>query len=81
MTDLRIGVVGIPGKWSTEVLADALEAQTGFRCVVDMADVVLDLEAAVHIYKDQAVAERQVVRVPTQSRDQHENTRTRSGLL
>ncbi|UFI03355.1 GAK system ATP-grasp enzyme [Roseibium aggregatum] len=45
MTDLRIGVVGIPGKWSTEVLADALEAQTGFRCVVDMADVVLDLEA------------------------------------
>jgi ribosomal protein S6--L-glutamate ligase len=44
LTDLRIGVVGIPGKWSTEVLADALEAQTGYRCVVDMADVVLDLE-------------------------------------
>ena len=44
MTDLRIGVVGIPGKWSTEVLADALEAQTGYRCVVDMADVVLDLD-------------------------------------
>ncbi|WP_299816021.1 GAK system ATP-grasp enzyme [uncultured Roseibium sp.] len=44
MTDLKIGVVGIPGKWSTEVLADALEARTGFRCVVDMADAVLDLE-------------------------------------
>ncbi|TYC75658.1 GAK system ATP-grasp enzyme [Stappia sp. BW2] len=44
MTDLRIAVVGIPGKWSTEVLADALEAQTGYRCVVDMADVVLDLD-------------------------------------
>ena len=42
MTDLKIGVVGIPGKWSTEVLADALEARTGFRCVVDMADAVLD---------------------------------------
>lgn len=44
MTDLKIGVIGIPGKWSTEVLADALEQKTGFRCVVDMADVALDLE-------------------------------------
>ncbi|QQD17743.1 GAK system ATP-grasp enzyme [Spongiibacter nanhainus] len=39
----RIAVVGIPGKWSTEVLADALEARTGFRAVVDMAEVSLDL--------------------------------------
>ncbi|WP_306144875.1 GAK system ATP-grasp enzyme [Roseibium sp. MMSF_3412] len=45
MTDLKIGVVGIPGKWSTEVLADALEKRTGFRCVIDMAEVALDLEA------------------------------------
>lgn len=44
MTDLKIGVIGIPGKWSTEVLADALETKTGFRCVVDMAEVALDLE-------------------------------------
>jgi len=40
----RIGVIGIPGKWSTETLADAVEKQTGFRLVVDMADVSLDLE-------------------------------------
>lgn len=44
MTDLKIGVVGIPGRWSTETLADALEAETGYRCVVDMADVALDLQ-------------------------------------
>ena len=44
MTDLKIGVIGIPGKWSTEALADALEDRTGFRCVVDMAAVALDLE-------------------------------------
>lgn len=44
MTDLKIGVVGIPGKWSTEVLADALEAETGYRRVVDMAEVALDLQ-------------------------------------
>lgn len=39
----RIGVIGIPGKWSTETLADALERETGFRLVVDMAAVHLDL--------------------------------------
>ena len=44
MTDLKIGVIGIPGKWSTEILADALEKETGFRCVVDMAEVALDLD-------------------------------------
>ncbi len=43
MNNLRIGVIGIPGKWSTEVLADRLEAKTGFRLVIDMADIALDL--------------------------------------
>jgi len=39
----RIGVVGIPGKWSTETLADAVEERTGERLVIDMAEVSLDL--------------------------------------
>jgi ribosomal protein S6--L-glutamate ligase len=43
-SNLKIGVVGIPGKWSTETLADAVAAQTGFRLVVGMDDVKLDLE-------------------------------------
>lgn len=43
MVEPRIGVVGIPGKWSTETLADAIERRTGFRLVIDMADVELDL--------------------------------------
>ncbi|MEV8468026.1 GAK system ATP-grasp enzyme [Fluviibacterium sp. DFM31] len=43
MTEKRIGVIGIPGKWSTEALADAVAARTGFRLVIDMAQVVLDL--------------------------------------
>ncbi|MDA9293084.1 ATP-grasp family protein, partial [bacterium] len=30
----RIGVVGIPGKWSTETLADAVEERTGERLVI-----------------------------------------------
>lgn len=43
MAETKIGVVGIPGKWSTEVLADAVDAATGFRQVIDMAGVCLDL--------------------------------------
>lgn len=38
----KIGVIGIPGKWSTEVLADALEERTGYRLVIDMGQVLLD---------------------------------------
>jgi tetrahydromethanopterin:alpha-L-glutamate ligase len=43
LNKLKIAVVGIPGKWSTEILADEIEAQTGFRLVVDMAQVTHDL--------------------------------------
>jgi len=43
VTELKIGVIGIPGKWSTEALADAVEARTGFRRVIDMGAVALDL--------------------------------------
>jgi len=43
LAEIKIGVVGIPGKWSTEVLADAVELATGFRLVIDMAAVCLDL--------------------------------------
>ncbi len=39
----RVGIVGIPGKWSTETLADEVETRTGFRLVVDMSGVALDL--------------------------------------
>ena len=44
MANLRIGVIGIPGKWSTETLADAVEHRTGYRLVIDMGRVALDLE-------------------------------------
>lgn len=39
MAEPRIGVIGIPGKWSTEVLADAIEQRTGHRLVIDMGQV------------------------------------------
>lgn len=43
MVDLKIGIVGLPGSWSTEVLADAVEELTNFRCVIDYADVRIDI--------------------------------------
>jgi len=48
----KIGVVGIPGGWSTERLLDALEARTGFRLSIDMAGVRLDLDTGKVFYKD-----------------------------
>lgn len=48
----KIGVIGIPGKWSTEVLADRLETLTGFRAVIDMNEVELRLDTNQLIYKD-----------------------------
>lgn len=40
----RIGVIGIADGWSTLQLLDALEARTGYRRLIEMQDVVLDLE-------------------------------------
>jgi ribosomal protein S6--L-glutamate ligase len=50
VSDKRIAVIGTPGKWSTEVLADHLERGTGFRCVVDMAEVMLELNTGRLLY-------------------------------
>jgi tetrahydromethanopterin:alpha-L-glutamate ligase len=47
---VKIAVIGIPGKWSTETLADAIEQRTGFRLVVDMMDVSLNLDSQSLIY-------------------------------
>jgi tetrahydromethanopterin:alpha-L-glutamate ligase len=41
----RVGVVGVPGGWSSEALADAVDALTGHRLLIDMSRTVLDLEA------------------------------------
>lgn len=40
----NIAVVGIPGGWSTERLADAVEARTGKRILIDMGTVRMNLE-------------------------------------
>lgn len=42
---MRIGVVGNPGGWSSESLADAAARRTGERILIDMGRVWLDLAA------------------------------------
>lgn len=51
MAKPKIGVIGIPGKWSTEALADALEQRTGYRRVIDMAEVNLDLSRSALLHR------------------------------
>jgi tetrahydromethanopterin:alpha-L-glutamate ligase len=54
---LRIGVIGIPGKWSTETLADAVEQRTGYRRVIDMGEVWLDLAHGRLMHREQNLCE------------------------
>ena len=42
---MKIGVVGTRGGWSSELLADTMAAKTGFRLLVDMEQVCMDLDA------------------------------------
>ena len=42
---MKIGVVGTRGGWSSELLADTVAAKTGFRLLVDMEQVCLDLDS------------------------------------
>jgi ribosomal protein S6--L-glutamate ligase len=53
LADLKIGVVGLPGKWSTETLADAVATSTGQRTIIDMREVSADLAAGRLWYRDQ----------------------------
>jgi len=39
----KIGVIGVPGIWSSEHLADALERRTGFRLLMPIEEITLDL--------------------------------------
>jgi ribosomal protein S6--L-glutamate ligase len=49
---MKIGIVGNPGGWSTERLADVAEGRTGFRCVIDPAKVCLDLQEETAMFGD-----------------------------
>jgi ribosomal protein S6--L-glutamate ligase len=48
----KIGVVGVPGSWSSEQLADKVAEKTGFRCLIDMGKVHFDILNGQVMFKD-----------------------------
>lgn len=48
----KIAVAGVPGGWSSEVLADTIGELTGFRCIVDLSRVAVDLESGRAYFED-----------------------------
>lgn len=81
MANPRIGVIGIPDRWSTEVLADAVEARTGTRLIIDMANVYADLDAMTLRYKDTNLCELDALIVKKISTVYSPNTIDRLELL
>jgi tetrahydromethanopterin:alpha-L-glutamate ligase len=77
----RIGVVGIPGKWSTETLADAVEQRTGFRLIIDMASVELDLEKNRLLFEGHDLCQLDALIVKKISAEYSPNTLDRLELL
>ena len=81
MAELKIGVIGIPGKWSTETLADAVENKTGFRLVMDMQEISLDLEHGQLLFRGQDLCKLDALIVKKISASYSPNTLDRLELL
>ncbi len=81
MPEVKIGVIGIPGKWSTETLADVVAEKTGFRLVIDMQKVFLELERGRLIYSGQDLCELDALIVKKISANYSPNTLDRLELL
>lgn len=81
MDKLKIAVIGLPGKWSSEVLADAVFARTGFRLIVDMSEIVWDLHHQSLRYKEHDLCEFDALIVKKISAHYSPNTLDRLELL
>lgn len=81
MDNIKIGVIGIPGKWSTETLADAVEARTGFRLVINMGEVALNLVSGELMYEHHDLCKLDALLVKKISAEYSPNTLDRLDLL
>jgi len=81
LAEYRVGIIGIPGKWSTETLADAVEERTGYRLVIDMSEVSLDLERQRLLFQDQDLCQLDALIVKKISTRYSPNTLDRLELL
>jgi ribosomal protein S6--L-glutamate ligase len=53
----RIGVIGTRGGWSSELLADTVERLTGYRLLVEMNEVRLDMPSGRAVFGDTDISE------------------------
>jgi len=81
LAEYKIGVVGLAGKWSTEALADAVEESTGYRLVIDMAAVSLDLDRRRLLFEGQDLCQLDALIVKKISASYNPNTLDRLELL
>jgi len=81
MSRKKIAVIGIPGKWSTEILADAIEEKTGFRLVLDMEEVSADLGSKKLWFRDVDLCEMDGIIVKKISQQYSPHTLDRIELL
>jgi len=81
LAEYKVGVIGIPGKWSTETLADTVEEKTGYRLVIDMAEVSLDLERQRLLFQEQDLCQLDALIVKKISATYNPNTLDRLELL
>ena len=79
--EYKVGVIGLPGKWSTETLADAVEERTGYRRVIDMSEVSLDLERQRLLFQGQDLCQLDALIVKKISARYNPNTLDRLELL
>lgn len=73
--------MGVPGKWSTETLADAVERRTGYRLVIDMGQVELDLTEGRLLFDGHNLCELDGLIVKKISAEYSPNTLDRLELL
>ncbi len=81
MDDLKIGVVGLPGKWSTETLADAVAKKTGFRLIIDMSEVTLNLTTRELLFRGHDLCSFDALIIKKISQQYSPNTLDRLELL
>ena len=49
---IKIGIIGTPDGWSSETLADTVEKKTGYRALIPLRDICLNLENGTAWYGD-----------------------------
>lgn len=56
MANKKIGVVGIEGAWSTEMLADTIKNRTGFVRIIDIEKLSVDLDTGAAIFNGEDIS-------------------------